>query len=211
MQPSDLDWDVWRNGFKKGSQAGPPLVVYALFREFSALASPHGPLFGGCAHGHHIPQHVAAGRTLAHAKGARLSADGLLQAFEPIRRAPQRDIRPWNMPRQGPQGRRKVMAHGGHRLRLSGLPGVAQPLRPSPPLALDIRRVKRARIGPESLLTLLVGLTTRRRWRPPPPRSSPAPRAREPSEFCACGRASADAAPHTDGGTAPCRAPGSRH
>jgi hypothetical protein len=39
-------------------------VVYDLFREFSALASTRGLLFGSFSHAHHIPQHVAAGRTL---------------------------------------------------------------------------------------------------------------------------------------------------
>jgi Tfp pilus assembly protein PilO len=42
----------------------PETVVYDLFREFSALASTRGLLFGSFSHAHHIPQHVAAGRTL---------------------------------------------------------------------------------------------------------------------------------------------------
>src|SRR5262249_4799733 len=65
------------------------------------------------------------------------------------------------------QGLLKVMEKGGHRLWLSSLPGVTKHLRPPPNLALDIRRVNLARIGQDSLLTRLFGLTTwRRRGRP---------------------------------------------
>ena len=139
------------------------LVVYDLLREFSALPSTRGPLFGGFSHGYHIPQHVAAGRTLQHANVTLLSTDFLMKAFEQMRRANQRDIRPWKMHRQITQSLLKIMEKGGHRLRLAGLPGVAKHLGLRPNLALDIESVHLARIGQDGLLMFLFGLTTR--WR----------------------------------------------
>src|SRR5215471_715309 len=137
------------------------MVVYDLLRAFSALASTQGPLLGGFSHGHHIPQHVAAGHTLQHANVTLLPADFLMKAFEQIRRAYQRDIRPWKMHRQVTQSLLKVLEKGCHRLGLSGLPSVAKHLRPRPNLACHICSVNLARIGQDGPLTFLFGLTIR--------------------------------------------------
>jgi hypothetical protein len=88
-------------------------VVYDLLRAFSALASTQGPLFRSFSHGHHIPQHGTAGRTLQHANVALLAADFLLKAFVQIGRSNQRDIRPW---KYGPSGSTKSAQSHGKRL-----------------------------------------------------------------------------------------------
>src|SRR5215813_6102866 len=55
------------------------------------------------------------------------------------------------------------MEKGGDRLRLSSLPGVTKHLRPPPNLAVDIGRINLTRIGEDSPLPLLFGLTAWRR------------------------------------------------
>ena len=85
-----------------------------------------------------------------------------MQVFEQLRRANQRDIRPWKMHRQVTQGLLKVMKKGCDGLRLSCLPGLAKHLRPRSDHALDIRRVNLARIRQDGPLPLLFGLPTRR-------------------------------------------------
>src|SRR5215475_12080411 len=86
-----------------------------------------------------------------------------MKAFEQIRRANQRDMRPGKRHRQITQGLLKLMEKGGARLRLSSLPGVTKHLRPPPNLAVDIGRINLTRIGEDSPLPLLFGLTAWRR------------------------------------------------
>jgi hypothetical protein len=69
-------------------------VVYDLFREFSALPAAQGSLFCSFPYCHHIPQYLTATRTLQHADITLLPAGFLMKAFEEIRRANQRDMRP---------------------------------------------------------------------------------------------------------------------
>lgn len=137
--------------------------MYDLFRDFLARAPARRSLFGGGAHRHPIPEHVAACLALQQAQVALLPTDCLVQAFEQIGRAPQRDVCPGTLPRPRTQGLRKGAQKRGHRLWLACCPCVAKALSASPTRAGDVRGLPRAGSGSHGALALLWGGATRSR------------------------------------------------